>query len=449
MVSAINGGIPQPGGFEDWKTWAEALVHTLELQGEDVVQSIVSFNTTDQTLDAAGRLRVSQSVPILETYFESNSEDRIWDTVLAGTGTFSYNTVPRNISLSTGGTGSGARSMRQLKTYLRFRRGKSTVVNINYTPHSAGTFSGAAKSRAGYFDDTDGIYFQVSAAGPAVVFRGSGTGATLETVVPQASWNLDKLTGNGASREKLDVTLPQALIIDFSTLNIGRIRFGFRFDGQIVYFHESVSFNGVSPAAFVRRSLPVRLEVINDAGVGSNVSLRHGGMAVWEEGGLDEEDGYLSSATTAGTFKAVADSATLTPVLAIRLKDTFGGLDVHGLVKLLKVNLFNSSNNPVYYEILEDGISLTGASFTSIGSESIVEQDVSSSSFTGGNRIASGFINASSGSGTISVVDLLDSNVKPRLGRLYTGVRPPILLACRGISGTANVGASFSLKEYF
>jgi hypothetical protein len=450
MIPSIFGDLPRPAVHKeaDWKEWGRLLVHTLELQGQQLTQAITSFETANQTLDALGRLRVSIPNSAHDSFFEYDAINRVWDTALVGTGTSVFTTPQRDVILSTGGTASGARAMRQQLTYMRFREGVGVQICFYYTPVSAGfPLAGAAKSRAGYFDDNDGVYFQVSAASNAFVLRGSGTGSVVEVVIPQTNWNLDRLNGGGGSRITLDVTKPQALIICFNSLNAGRIRFGFRFGEETVYAHEVTLTNITPPVRFVRKSLPLRIEAFNSGGAGSNFSMEFSSVYATHEGGNVDEEAFLSAAFT--PTQVAINVAGLTPILSVRLKDTFNGLEVHGLVSPWLLSVFNTGNSGAFFTILGNA-TLTGAVWNSVGPNSILELDTSATAVAGGDQSIGGFVPTATGSGTAVAEISVNFPTKIHLGRTYTtNTRTTLTLAARSIGGASSVGATALFKEFF
>lgn len=407
----------------------------------------VHFDNTDQTLDAIGNVVVSNAKPIFESYFEYDSEPRIWDTFTVGTGAFSYSTVTRQCQLSTGGSASGARCVRQTIPYIRFRRGKVLKVNAVFNLNSAGTISGAAKSRAGYYDDGDGLFLQLSSSGLAIVARASGTGSVVDTVIPQSAWNLDKLNGTGPSRITLDSTKGQSFIIAFNSFRTGRIRFGFQLEQRAIFCHEINSLNSTA-MAFKRRSLPLRFEVLNDGGVGSNVTANQGGSFVNELGDSTDEACFLSSCSNGITDRTVTNASFL-PLLSIRLKDQFGGQDAHAFVIPYLLQILNEGGNNVNFQVLDgsgSSIVLTGASFNSAGVNSQIEFDIAATVISGGDIILSGY----SDSGRVNVVNVFGFPYKPTLGRRYsTGERTIVTVAAKSLGGGQLCAAAMTMKEFF
>jgi len=84
---------------------------------------------------------------------------------------------------------------------------------------------------------------------------------TVDTRIPQSSFNIDRLDGTGPSGYTIDLTKMQMFYIDYSWYGAGFIRFGVRgADGNVVYCHKIIN-NNVNYLAYMRSgNLPGRYE---------------------------------------------------------------------------------------------------------------------------------------------------------------------------------------------
>jgi len=75
---------------------------------------------------------------------------------------------------------------------------------------------------------------------------------TVETRVPQSSFNIDKLDGTGPSGYNIDLSKMQMWYIDYSWYGAGAIRYGVRgTDGNIIYAHK-IANNNLNYEAYMR-----------------------------------------------------------------------------------------------------------------------------------------------------------------------------------------------------
>jgi len=84
---------------------------------------------------------------------------------------------------------------------------------------------------------------------------------TIDTVIPQSSFNIDRLDGTGPSGYNIDLTKMQMFYIDYSWYGAGFIRWGVRGpDGNVIYVHKLIN-NNVNYLAYMRSgNLPGRYE---------------------------------------------------------------------------------------------------------------------------------------------------------------------------------------------
>lgn len=417
----------------------------------------IGFGDT-ASLDAFARLRVSNPTTIFDTQFEYSKHSLLWEDVLSGTGTSTL-TNPY-ITLSTGGTGSGARGMRRTKVYHRYQPGKSQLLKMTGIPLSSGAHSGTSETRMGYYDDNDGVFFCTKASGACWVRRSSVSGSVVDTVVAQASWNLDKFDGTGRSGVTLDLTKEQIVVIDLQWLGVGRIRAGFQIDGRLYYAHEFNHANSTTTPYMRTANLPITYEATNPGGTGANVSMTQVCCALESEGGGSEDFGYYFRAGTGANTVSCASgtglSPTMIPLFSMRLVDTFGGVTYRGHVQPQEFGFLNTANFAALVRFIWNG-SLTGATFANSAEATYsgCQFDTAASAITGGTIIGTAYLGSASGSSRVAANQTALSNLL--LARTYAaglpsaggGTRDILTVAACGIGGTATIAASCTFLEQY
>ena len=138
---------------------------------------------------------------------------------------------------------------------------------------------------------------------------------TVDTRVKQSNWNIDKADGTGPSGYVLDINKIQMAYMDYSWYGAGKIRFGFKDTyGHVKYTHEFIHNNKLNEAYMRSGNVPARYEVLNK-GIPTYVpSLFHWGTSVIMDGGFDDDDSYLftASGNTLTFTNGDADTATTT-----------------------------------------------------------------------------------------------------------------------------------------
>lgn len=405
------------------------------------------------TLDAFGRLRTSESVQLFGITQEYTYHPLLWDHFTASGGTAVHSSATSSTVLRTNSGSSGARALRQTKIYYRYVPGKSHLIKLTGTLQKSGSPSGAAFSALGYYDDNNGMFFRSGSSGVQVVVRSDTSGVAVDDAVDQADWNLDKCDGTGSSGAIIDWTKEQIFTIDLQWLGVGRARFGVNISGVIIYVHESLHANLVSSAYTRTACLPLRYEVFNGGGSGSDISLEALCSSVESEGGEEEPDYYPLSYSAYLTPMSV--STTMRPVVTRRMRDTFNGLTARGHVHTDEFSLLVGSND-VYWEVrYNQTVTLGGGGSVTTN---LVDSDHSQSEFdtytgssntvSGGVLLYNGF--APSGSGSVKVLSQASrSDSILIVGRTYDNVRDSLTLSARSMSGSATLSFAATLREQY
>jgi len=348
------------------------------------------------TIDAFGRLRVSSGYTIADYKSVYGADDEMLSTTSGGGSSVAYQT-DLAASRLTAGTGATDYAQRQSRMYHNYQPGKSQLVFASFNFYNA---VANCNKRIGYFDDRNGIFFQLAGNGTlSFVKRSYVTGSTVDTTVAQSSWNVDPCDGTGPSGFDLSVAQTQLLFIDFQWLGVGRIRIGFVHDGAKIIAHEFYHSNVIATAYWSQPSLPVRAEVRNTAGTAGAAYLDMICSTVMSEGGYAEagDDFSIGSAV-----RTVGNSSVTLPVAAIRLANTFNGYPNRQYVRLSAVNVIAPAQT-VKVEIIrvESHTVITGGSWVTGGQGSGVEYNITATGYTPGayDNIVDTFFLPSGGTG--------------------------------------------------
>ena len=392
----------------------------------------VSFGGTNT--DAFGRLRVSQPY----TFFDSQNRygiDSQFSTSTAGSGAATHLSNESSVSMAVSTT-SGDEVVRQTFRVFPYQPGKSLLLLATFKMDTAKT---NLRQRVGYFGTANGVFLEQGANGITFVLRTSTSGSASDArYVAKASWNGDKLDGTGTSGITLDLTKTQILFMDFEWLGVGSVRCGFVINGQFIVAHTFHNSNIETVVYMTTAILPVRYEITNTGTVASASAMKQICSSVMSEGGYEavsqEHAARMVSATTS-TFL----TTTFKPLVSIRLPSTALGAVV------LPYNLNFLPTTSDNYEIaLFKNTTLTTPTWTAVSSTSNVEQDLASTSMTGGTICYSEFTTGKSG--RVPLATGSGYNWDLQLGVSLATVSDIYTLAARTISGTG--GGIGSLTFY-
>ena len=387
-------------------------------------------------LDAFGRQRVSQPY----TLFDSQNRyaaDNQFDVATTGTGTTTFlsNEAAVKMEVTAGGVGSVTR---QSYRSFPYQPGKGLLVLATFVMDSSQSLN--LTQRVGYYNDSNGVFFQRIDGTYSFVLRSSVTGSPSDArTVTQQNWNGDKLDGTGASKLTLDPSKAQILWMDFEWLGVGSVRCGFIINGQYIVCHTFNNANEIANVYMTTAILPVRYEIktVTSAVAASMKAIC---CSVVSEGGfeqtsIDHVARRTSILATIGT--------TFLPVVSIRLASTrLGAVVLPNRVQVLPLTSQN-------YEVaLIKNPTLTAASWTTVPSDSNVEYDVSATALSNGTIVQTDYVTASGSGGVQNTSNATGYNWDLQLGASLAGVSDIYTVAVRTVSGATTGDAVGSLSFY-
>jgi len=404
-----------------------------------VLQPALNSVAVTGPIDAFGRVRVSDPTTIFDAGHEYNFNPLVWSSAVVGSGAVTHLPDESAVSLTTGAVTDTHSAIVQTKTFHRYQPGKSQLILCT------GVFGAPVvnvRRRYGYFSGTDGVYYEQTGAGMSVGVRTSTSGSTVDAVVAQANWNLDKLDGTGPSGITIDWTKAQIILFDLEWLGVGRVRYGVVVGGAIIYTHELAHRNVLSGPYMRTANLPVRAEITNDGEAAAIATMKQICVSVISEGGQEDDRALLFSA---GNGIAPIAVTTRRAVLSIRPKLLFNTLENRGQVLPSVIDLFTTAN--AYYEIVLNGALGGTPSWTSANDASIVEFDVAGTTVTGGTVVAGGFL--ATGGGQTRATGRNGILGRLPLGLNYAGDAADVLtVVATAFTGTANVNANVTWREF-
>jgi hypothetical protein len=389
--------------------------------------------------DAFGRLRTGQPVEVFSAACTFDESPLFYENALVGTATAVYNQNLASVVLSAPTPGDIA--LRQSRPYIRYRPGKSQQIFITGNLGNVAGFN----AQMGYGDDNDGFFvIHQSGLGWALVYRSSTSGASVDQVIFQANWNLDRLNGTGPSGITLDPSKQQLVTIDFGWLGTDAVRIGFVFGNQIVYCHQFNFANQIDVPYMQRGSLPVRWRCENVSGAGSMLATC---SSVQSEGGFNTL-GVLratSRSNSSVSLNFTTGSTALVPILTIRLAPGY----TRASLEPVHFEVFAVGNATFEIQILINApLTKTIPPLIWSPSSTATEKNLDADALSGGQVLASfyAFASTTGNRNAATGADLL-SNV-PICSNI-AGVADTLTVAVRPLSGAATTYyASLSWQEF-
>jgi hypothetical protein len=375
-VDTITGNVNVTQGTDPWI-----------VEGNVSISGTANVSLGGTNLDAFGRLRVSDPYTLFDTRAMYYDHEQFASNLVAG-GNVAYNANSSTFLMTVGTSGDAV--YRETTKTFSYQPGKSLLVLNTFCGN---TPTAGLTQRVGYFNDENGIYFEVNGITKNMVIRSSSTGSLTYETVPQSSWNGDRLTGLGGANNPsgiaLNVDRDQIFWMDIEWLGVGSVRTGFVINGQFIVCHtfhhanESGNVNTYMGTA----NLPVRYELISTGPAGN---LRQICSTVISEGGYQLSGQAKSAGHTFSQAVDLPNDDSYVPVFSIRLKSTMPDAIVIPTTWSLSV----SSNDLYAWKIIRRAIT-SGGSWTSAGADSPVEYNIEPTALVSGDVVDEGFIRAS------------------------------------------------------
>ena len=406
----------------------------------NIISSEISFANTPN-IDAFGRLRVSEPF----TLFDSShryADNGLWSTAAATSGAATFNSAQGLVDLAVTAA-SGSEVVRETTKVFSYQPGKSLLVLSTFVMSAAKT---NLRQRVGYYGTNNGYYLELDNTTVSFVERSFVTGAVVNTLVAQASWNVDKMDGSGPSGITLDLTKSQILFMDLEWLGVGTVRIGFVINGNFYVCHKFHHANILATTYITTASLPLRYEITNTGATSGVSTLKQICSTVLSEGGYQLNGLQQAIGIPVTTPRNLAAAGTFYPIVSIRLKTSPDRLD--GIVICTAISVIATSAGNYNWQVRASGTT-TGGTWVSAGAGASVDYNITGTSFTGGRILASGFFSVSN-QGSTQVDILKEALFKTQLERNGLTSSPfelTIVVASDAGGGGGNVLASMDWEE--
>ena len=405
------------------------------------------------SIDAFGRMRVSTPYTLFDGASRYRDNTFKWDQVDTGNASSAFYQFESSVVMTVAGNGDS--SIRQSKQVFSYQPGKSLLTMATFAMN---TPTAGLRQRVGYFSTYNGVYFEADGTTLNLVIRksltveggGGGGGGFIDPVptvndtvekIPQSQWNCDRLNGQGGQHNisglTLDVTKAQIWWCDVEWLGVGSVRSGFVINGQFIVCHIFHHANIFDKVYMTTATLPVRYELTSTGAAGT---MRAICSTVLSEGGYANRSQNRAVATPL-TGRELSN-LVYRPIICIRLKSA----NIDSVVVPSKFDLYGLQQAGFIYKVILNP-TLTDANWTSAGTDSSVEYDMSATALTGGTVIDQGIFVGSNkgGTATITAGEVDFSN---QLGRTIAGVSDIWCLAAIATTNNDDVVASVSWQEH-
>jgi len=396
-------------------------------------QAYTRFAEGSPTMDAFGNLRVANASILAGYEFTNDSMEDLFQKELVGTGSVTHEPTSSSTVFSVG-TASGAKAQMTSNRYHYYQPGVGNLILLTIALGDSGKENNIR--RWGYYDDDDGIFFELNGPDWNIVRRSSVTGSIVEERVGSMDWNGDSLGDTGIAGFMPDPTKANFYWLDFAWLGVGEIRAGMlNPKGERITLHIFKNPNAHTLPYMRTGSLPVRFENVNIGTTASTSEMRSICAAVYSESATNYTFWRFSDIERQPPVAVTTD----TPILSMRVK---AGSRVGIYPECMCVCV---TGGPVKMTIIDDA-ELVGATWD-IDGEGFAEGDIAATAITTGSRFKSFYINP--GCTNLNIDSVYETNDEGyhRLADDSASYTFTLVATKLNPGDTVTVGAALSYKE--
>ena len=416
-----------------------------QLRATPVPVSLDSIALTElpaQHVDSFSRVRVSNPAYRFDAQITYQINSDVWDTKTAVSGGVAHDGTLRAATL-TASASNGSQAILQSHYSPPYTPGRSHLAFLTFLFGS--TPASGISRRAGLYAENDdsGIYIEQTSSAVNLVLK-SGTGYATQTV-PQASWNLDPMDGNGPSGHTLNLGNVQILVISYQALYVGMVTIAFDIDGQLVPVHQFKHSNRIALPYIANASLPVHFSIRTTAAAGDTMKAIC--ASVISEGGSELENMPGRSFSVNNGTTVVPVTTARQSVLTIQCQQQLNTINQRAIVIPQSVDVVVSGTD-AFVEILRNATVTSLSASTSIDANSTVFVDRAARAISASGTVIDSFYVNSGNTGRSSAASQLAGKVVLCYSHLLAaGDTLTVAVTRNAGAGTCNALASLRWKE--
>lgn len=348
----------------------------------------VRFEEGDQQLSAFGVSKVQEDSQIAFYSHPYDIDADQWYDNVSGAGSAIAHLSNESAAAADVGTVSGGIAERTTHRYHVYQPGFGQLVQMTVVSGDSGKAN--VRRRWGYFDDDDGVFFELDGTTLYAVVRTSTSGSPVDTRIAQANWNGDVLDGSGDNVSNLtgvnlDVASLNIYWIDFQWLGAGRIRFGIVSPaGERITAHSVENANSSTTPWAKTPTLPIRWGIENTGVAASPSRLKMVCAQVAVEGPLipDLQRRSIKWESPAATTTTTTEAH----VISFRSKATLNSITNRKTTLGEKFTVYVKTN-PCRIRIYQNA-TINTPTWTSVRSDAAAEYDTAAT-VSGGTQLIS------------------------------------------------------------
>lgn len=349
--------------------------------GQPVIR--VSNPRQDAAQTSKNRLRVSTFTTTFFSTFQFGKAPDLWDEQLTNGATSVWDQYQNSIMVSVSST-QGSQAIRQTRQVMNYIPGRPVEWSAAWAfPAVLGI-----RTRYGVFDEKNGVFFERNEDGEYYcVVRSNVSGTPHDTKIARPNWNIDVMDGTGPSGIAGEPGTIQLIVIEYEWYGAGTVKFSWVMGGVKYPIHQFQHANVLSDVYMSTPFNPIRLELTNvSSDVGSTI------IQASTSFGLEGESSQLGQPMVQNvpvTGINTGNSAnTFVPFIAIKLKDAAK----HAVAILDQLQAQATDNTVAVFRLILNPTALNGTWVDHERAGSVVQVNVTATSYTGGEVLYRGIL---------------------------------------------------------
>jgi len=408
-------------------------LQTILVSSQDAPNSSFPASTITPTpvnivspVDAFGDLSVTEKTPSTIMSFIYNINGSIATSTVTGTATITQSNSMGNL-ITAASAGTALLQSTGLTKYL-----PGTGLRI----YATGIFNSGVSGTTqllGAGNTDNGYYFGYNGTTFSILHRSGG----VNNYIPQSSWNVDTMDGNGPSKMILNPQTGNVYITQLQWLAYGGIKFFIEdpITSLPVLVHVIRYPNANTAVSLAQPAFYGRVSLTNGA-TSTAMTLRVACVAIYLEGNPLLRPGIKYSSLNS----ASVGSSVLQSILTIRNRTTFAGINNYTPIMIDLLSISSEGNKPVRFDVIRNATN--AFVYTDVNTNrSVVEFSTTLATITTGVNTAT-IYTFYIGKSDSQVIELTSDLLSLYPGESFT-------IAALTTNATNENGASFSWRELF
>jgi len=392
-LSVFGGTLDSPFTLDYF--FQTSATSALQVSGNNILTSI-DTKLDNQATSAFGDINTAELIPLIQLDFIYGLNIQTGKSTIANTGV--VDTLNSRLRIQTGTNATGSAIFESVRP-AKYRPGQGVDAKFTFA-FTTGVVN--SQQEIGIGNLIDGYFFGYVGTSFGIIYRNN----SVDTFIPQSSWNIDPCDGTGVTGVNINPTFGNIGRVKYPYLGYGNIKFFIQNpnDGTFILIHIIKYVNTTQTVQLTNPNLSFWARVVN-TGNTSNLIAYCGSVGIF----LSGERKFLGATWAINNFKT--GITTQTNILTIKNATSYNGVTNRSLIRLKSISFASDGGNGVATLIVTRNATLggtpvytaingtiAGAGATITNGNSITSYDTAGTTVTGGQALFNTIVSRNSSS---------------------------------------------------